>query len=315
MNDNHCCTGAEDTRRALVLGEALVDIVNHPDSSDPVELPGGSPMNVAITLGRLGRGVELVTWLGCDERGQRVRDHIEASHVRIGDDSCAASHTSTAAASIGADGAATYTFDLEWQLPPVTVDASVVVAHSGSIACTLEPGASAIADVMARAREFATVTYDPNARPTIMGEPSEAMRQVQRMLDLADVIKVSDEDIEWLTEGRDVDTVATEWVNAGCALVVVTRGPRGASAIAATGRVDVPAAAVEVVDTVSAGDSFMGALIDALWSEDLLGAERRPALHAITTEQMARVLERCRAVSAVTVSRAGANPPWAHELA
>ncbi|MDO5721920.1 MAG: carbohydrate kinase [Actinomycetaceae bacterium] len=301
------------TLHALVVGEALVDIVQRPDGSSE-EIPGGSPANVALTLGRLGRPVELVTWLGADERGEKVAEHLRDSQVFLGSASCMAPATSTAVATIGQDGAATYQFNLDWQVPATELDPATIVVHSGSIAATVEPGGSQVAELLRRARTQATITYDPNARPTIMGDAQVALRRVEEIVAAADVVKVSDEDVEWLTGGADVDEVALKWVEGGCPLVVVTCGPRGASAFFPGGRVDVRSPEVDVVDTVGAGDSFMGGLIDALWAEGLLGADRRQALSEISRDQVQRVVDRATAVSAVTVSRAGANPPWSSEL-
>lgn len=298
---------------ALVIGEALIDIVERVGTQTE-EIPGGSPANVAITLGRLGRSVQLVTWLGRDPRGKLIAEHLRHSQVELSEGSWGASRTSTARAVIGEDGAASYEFDLSWSVPPTQIDDSVLVAHSGSIAATVEPGGSEVVRTLQQAQKHATITYDPNARPTIMGSAPQARERVEQVLALADVVKVSDEDVQWLYGTGDVDAVARGWLGDATALVVVTRGPRGATAFAQAGQVDIPAAAVDVVDTVGAGDSFMGALIDALWSLNLLGANRREQLRQISLEQMEQVLARASAVSAVTVSRAGANPPWKAEL-
>lgn len=299
--------------RALILGEALIDVVI-PQTGEVKEIPGGSPANVALTLGRLGRDVELATWLGNDTRGDAVKTHIEASHVKIHPGSFQATRTSTAEASLDANGAASYQFDLQWELPAVTVDESVLVAHAGSIATTLEPGGTQVLEALKAARAHATVTYDPNARPSIMGDPEIAYERVLELLKTADVVKVSDEDIDWFTAGAPLPQVAREWCKLGASLVIVTRGGQGSAAYGEFGCIDYPAEEVTVVDTVGAGDSFMGAVIDALWTLNLLGADRREALHNITREQVDFVMERARKVAAVTVSRAGANPPWADEL-
>lgn len=301
-------------KRALILGEALIDVVI-PQDGPTREIPGGSPANVALTLGRLDRPVELVTWLGSDEQGRIVADHIEASKVTIQPASLAAPRTSTAQATLNESGAATYQFDIQWELPETQVDATVLVAHSGSIATTLEPGGTQVLETLRRAREFATVTYDPNARPSIMGDAATAYQRVLDLVRTADVVKVSDEDIEWFTSGAPYQQVAREWLELGASLVIVTRGPKGSAAFARSGEFNYEAVDVPVVDTVGAGDSFMGAVIDALWAADLLGADRRPQLQAITAEQVEFVMNRARQVSSVTVSRAGANPPWTFELA
>lgn len=298
---------------ALVIGEALVDIVV-PQRGDRREIPGGSPANVALTLGRLERPVELVTWLGEDSRGRSVAEHIRKSNVTIGSRSFGARKTSTALATLDDTGAASYEFDLEWRLPEIELDDSVQVIHTGSIATTLEPGGSELVDFLREAREHATITYDPNARPTIMGEPEEAYERVKEIIQLADVVKTSDEDIEWFTGETDLDRVAAQWLEMGASLIVVTRGGDGSSAFIPGTRIDMPASPVDVVDTVGAGDSFMGGLIDALWSENMLGLNNRYALRNIFDETVVRVLARASSISAITVSRAGANPPWKHEL-
>ena len=158
--------------------------------------------------------------------------------------------------------------------------------------------------------------FDPNARPSIMGEPEAALASLERFIALADVVKVSDEDIEWLTGGAPLDEVVERWLGMGPALVVVTCGKHGSLAVTSSGlRVTKTPGDVAVVDTVGAGDSFMGGIIDAMWCMGLRGADAREALRALSEEQVRAIIDRASAVSDVTVSRKGANPPWAHELA
>ncbi|MFE6969438.1 carbohydrate kinase [Isoptericola sp. NPDC057653] len=298
----------------LAVGEALVDVVHRTDGSHE-EHPGGSLANVALTLGRLGRDVRLATWLGRDARGDDVRAWLAESRVALTPGSDGADRTSVAQATLDATGAATYEFDLEWQVPAGAgaTDGTLAV-HTGSIAAMLAPGDAAVRQVLEDARRVATVSYDPNARPALMGDAASVRPRVEELVALSDVVKVSDEDIAWLAPGADPLDVARAWQATGPALVVVTFGGEGATAVTAAGEVTVAAPRVDVVDTVGAGDSFMGALLDGLWSTDLLGASRRDALRAIPVADTERLLARCAAVAAVTVSRAGANPPWAREL-
>ncbi|WP_435735327.1 carbohydrate kinase [Cellulosimicrobium sp. PMB13] len=298
----------------LAVGEALIDVVHRADGTVD-ELPGGSLANVALTLGRLGRDARLVTWIGDDAHGTALRGWLGESGVTLTPGSTTAERTSVATAHLDEHGAATYDFDLEWQVPPgTTVDAGTLAVHTGSIAAVLEPGASAVRELVASARSAATVTYDPNARPALMGDPAEARPRIEALVTLADVVKVSDEDLAWLAPGSDPVAVARDWLALGPAVVVVTLGGEGAVAVTAGGEQRVTAPRVAVVDTVGAGDSFMGALIDGLWDADLLGADRREALRAIDSTTLAGLLERCVAVAAITVSRAGANPPRRAEL-
>lgn len=304
------------SERALVIGEALIDAVRHPDGSR-AEHPGGSPANVALGLGRLGREVDLLTWLGHDAEGDAVRRHLEASHVRVLDGDRSATRTPVATAHLDADGVATYEFDLEWDLPTSWDEPAgdPVVVHTGSIAAVLQPGGARVAQEVSRRQATSTVTYDPNLRPALMGSPAHAQPYVDALVALADVVKVSDEDLAWLHPGVAPAEIAEQWSRSGPALVVVTHGGEGAFASTSAGaRITVAAPKVQVADTVGAGDSFMGGLIDGLWSAGLLGAGRRQALHDVDAATVERVLERCARIAAITVSRPGANPPTSAEL-
>jgi len=300
---------------ALVIGEALVDVVRRPDGSVDAH-PGGSPANVALGLGRLGRDVELLTHLADDENGALVMRHLEGSLVTLAEGSVTADRTSVATAHLDAAGAATYDFDLTWALDPAAKPLpGPLVVHTGSIAAVLQPGGADVLRLIERFRDTATVTYDPNARPALMGEPAGALAAIEAVIALTDVVKVSDEDIQWLDRHTSVDDVAARWLGLGPAFVVVTRGGDGATAYVQGGRrVDVAALRVEVVDTVGAGDSFMSGLIDGLWGAGLLGASQRDELRAIDLDALARILGRCVRIGAITVSRAGANPPTSAEM-
>ncbi|GAB4084059.1 carbohydrate kinase [Myceligenerans cantabricum] len=304
----------------LAVGEALVDEVHRPDGST-AEHPGGSIANVALTLGRLGRDVRLATWLGRDERGDSVRAWLGESDVATAAGSDGADRTSVAVATLDDGGSATYEFDLTWRVPEqAAAGPETLAVHTGSIAAVLEPGGSQVRALVEAARATSTITYDPNARPVIMGPADEARERIEALVALSDVVKVSDEDLGWLYPGQEPTAAARAWLSggsgggAGPSLVVVTKGGAGAVALTAGDDVEVKAPVARVVDTVGAGDSFMGALIDGLWSQDLLGAGRRDALRAIGPETLGGLLERCVAVAAITVSRAGANPPRREEL-
>lgn len=302
--------------RALVVGEALVDVVRRPDGSQQ-EHPGGSPANVALGLARLGRRADLLTWLAPDAHGDLVRRHLEASGVHVLTGDRAPDRTSVATARLDADGVATYDFDLAWDLPASwdEDDDDALVVHTGSIGAVLAPGGAKAVDLLERRRAVSTVTYDPNLRPALMGDPADVLPVVERLVAAADVVKVSDEDLAWLLPGVAPAEVAEQWSRSGPALVVVTHGGEGAFASTAAGaRLTVPAPRVTVADTVGAGDSFMGGLVDGLWSAGLLGADRRTALHDVDTATVEAVLTRCARIAAITVSRSGANPPTSAEL-
>lgn len=301
-------------KHALIIGEALIDIVS-PSSGQSTEHVGGSPANVAVGLARLGNPVKLATWFGDDVRGQAIQAHFAHDSVEIVPGSDGASRTSTAHAILDNTGAATYAFDLEWEVPEVHLDTNVQVLHVGSIGATLQPGGAAVAEIVSAAREYAIISYDPNARPSIMGSPQEAEQAIKNIVLQSDVVKVSDEDLAWLYPQLDPREVVRQWAQQGPALVIMTAGGEGSFAVTSTGiEVEVPAAATTVVDTVGAGDSYMGGVIDALWRRDLIGAENRSQLHEISETAVRAVMEWAAQIAGITVSRPGANPPTYQEL-
>ncbi|WP_010550252.1 carbohydrate kinase family protein [Brachybacterium paraconglomeratum] len=301
------------TARILIAGEALTDIVVDADGARR-EHPGGSPLNVAVALSRLGHDAHLLTAIGDDVRGDAIRAHLDESGVQLTPASVRPGRTSTAEAVLDAHGAATYTFDLTWDPDTAGLPETPDAVHTSSIAAVLEPGATTLSALLRSARGSSTISYDPNARPTLMGAPEDVRARIEKNIALSDVVKASDEDVAWLYGTEDVEDVAASWRDLGPSLTVLTRGGDGAVAFSASGRVQVAPVQVEVVDTVGAGDTFSAGILDALAAKGLLGADRREMLAAIPSDDLATVLRRAAALSAITVSRAGANPPWSHEL-
>ena len=296
----------------VVVGEALMDVVHGHDGLVQ-ELPGGSAANVAITLARLGRVPTLVTCLGEDARGHRLRRWLNKSGVHIDPGSFGNGPTSTAVARLDATGSASYEFGISWNLDG-RICPGADVLHTGSIATLLAPGAEVVTRWVTQARSQATIIFDPNLRPSILGDRAGVRRSVEGFVGLADAVKVSDEDLRWLYPGRDPLDAVLEWHSRGPGLVVLTAGANGALAASAAGLVSCPAPRVTVVDTVGAGDTFTGALVDGLLRAGLAGACARDRLRAVPTALTRELLQRCAAAAAVTVSRRGANPPHATEL-
>ncbi|MEV0142329.1 carbohydrate kinase family protein [Streptomyces globisporus] len=301
-----------DRLEPLVIGECVADIVRLPDRADRVH-PGGSPANVAYGLARLGHHATLLTQLGADGHGLLIRDHLAAAGVEVRTDG-AAGPTPSAVVTLDAQGHATYAFDIGWTLGPVPLDRAPGHVHTGSIAAVVEPGAATVLAALESLRAAATVSYDPNVRPELMGERGRAVDRVERCVELSDVVKASDEDLRWLHPGEEPERIAERWLAAGPALVLVTRGGAGAFALFPGGRITIGAPAVEVVDTVGAGDAFMSGALHALAAHGLLGPDARDRLHAVDRDTVADVLRHAVASAAVTVSRAGANPPGPDEL-
>ncbi len=294
---------------ALVVGEALVDVVETADGS-VVERPGGSAANAAVALSRLQRPVLLATSYGPDERGRLLSDHLAASGVLLATEPHVVPHTSVARARIGADGAASYDFDVAWRLGPVTV-ADVQVLHVCSLAPLLDPGAEVVADLVDRLLPTTMVSYDLNIRPAITGVGPEVLARVNALVARADLVKASDEDLAVLWPDIDEDRAVEHLLAVGARNVVVTRGPGGARwswGRRSSDRLVVPALPVEVVDTIGAGDTFGAGLLDAVW--DQLGDR----LAHLTDEQRSQALGHAARCAAVTVSRVGADPPWRAEL-
>ncbi|MFJ8373010.1 carbohydrate kinase [Streptomyces sp. NPDC094461] len=297
----------------LVIGECVADIVRLPGAADRVH-PGGSPANVAYGLARLGHGATLLTQLGPDANGRLIRDHLTGAGVEVRTDDATAP-TPSAAVTLDGAGRAAYTFEIGWTLGPVSLDRPPHHVHTGSVAAVMEPGAATVLGAVESLRTAATVSYDPNVRPELMGDHASAVRRVERCVALSDVVKASDEDLEWLYPGQGPDRIAERWLATGPAVVLVTRGGDGALAVLPGGRVTVDALPTEVVDTVGAGDAFMSGTLHALAAHGLLGADGRERLRSLGRVRTADVLRHAAASAAVTVARAGANPPDVAELA
>ena len=289
--------------RGLVIGESLIDIVG----SD--EHVGGSPLNVAVGLGRLGREVDFLTYLADDSYGRRIIDYVEAAGVQLLSESRTAKRTATARSTIAADGSAEYVFDLDWQLSGTPPVAPPLFVHTGSIAAVQDPGCLAVAALIDTYRVSATVTFDPNVRPSLIAHRESAVARIERLIERSDIVKVSEEDLRWIDPVRPPEQIAQMWLGLGPAIVAVTMAERGAVAFCASGAARVPARAVRVVDTVGAGDSFMAGLLDALWGSGLLGADRRTELRGIGVDALTAALAAASLSSALTVARAGADLP------
>jgi len=297
----------------LVLGESLVDIVATL-SGAPHEYAGGSAANVAVALSRLGRPVRLATSFAADPHGQMIAAHLQQAGVALACDPGAIERTSTAMATIGTAGAARYAFDIDWRLNAVPGEPAPLVAHTCSLGAVLAPGADDVLALLDGLRDRASVTYDINARPAVTGTGPEVVARVERMVDVADLVKASDEDLEALYPDRSTTDSAAALLARGPAAVVVTRGGAGALWLDRAGPVEVESRPVAVADTIGAGDTFGAALIDALWERGRLGAEHRETLRSLDRAEVVEVLEHAARAAAVTVSRPGADPPWRHEL-
>jgi fructokinase len=314
-------------RMLTVLGEALIDLIpeappGQPDSTRYNARVGGSPFNVAIGLARLGQPTEFMARLSGDSFGSLLRRHLEANHVGLAASPRATQPTTLAVAQLDEQGRAFYDFyregtaDWQWTgaelaaLPPDTV-----ALHTGSLASWLAPGAGEIAVLVQRMRIAGSMflSYDPNIRPDLFTDRSEALPMVERSIGAAHLTKASTEDIEWLYPDQSLVAVARRWLDLGTELVVITRGGDGLSAFnLAQGRVDQPGVPVTVVDTIGAGDACMAALLDGFSRQ---GSARPRELVTVSTDRLKQVLSHAALVAAMTCARPGADPPTAAEVA
>jgi fructokinase len=300
----------------VVVGEALIDLVGQRGGRTLAAHPGGSPANVALGLARLGVSVTLKTRLGRDAFGEMILSHLEASGVRVDVGAEGQVPTSLAIATLAA-GIASYDFRIDWDveaLAPLPIETRCL--HTGSLATVLPPGKASVVDLVEREhkRGRVTVSYDPNVRPALLGDAARARPDIERLVALSDVVKVSDEDLRWLYPDRPDEDVAQAWLASGPALVVVTRGGAGVYAVSAGLELHRPAVPLDLVDTVGAGDSFTSGLLDGLHRADLIGGARRDALAAIDEATLGSVLDAATLIAAITCSRPGADPPTRAEV-
>ncbi|MDV8149023.1 carbohydrate kinase [Arthrobacter sp. B10-11] len=301
-----------------VIGESLVDIISDPRRPQEVqEHPGGSPLNVAVGTARLGLATNLVTHYADDRYGLMIEGHLHSNGVTAVRGGSAP--TSTATATLIPDGAASYVFDISWDfngasLPALAAAEGSAHVHTGSIAAVLPPEAQATLALVQAAREHATVSFDPNCRPGISPDATAARTQAELFVAASDVVKASDEDLAWLYPDRALEESLQAWLELGPAIVALTRGANGPVIMTRQGRVEMPAEAVTVADTVGAGDSFMAGLVSGLAQLDALGAGGRQRLRDITPGELHALAAYANRAAAITCSRPGANPPTSAEL-
>jgi len=304
--------------RVIVIGESLVDIISDPRRPEEIQAyPGGSPLNVAVGAARLDLQTTLVTHYAEDRYGLMIDQHLRSNNVRVINGGTSA--TSTALAALGTDGAAHYTFSIDWDINGASLPALAAVegsthVHTGSIATMLRPGDKATLALVKAARKHATVSYDPNCRPAISPDVAEARNRAELFVTASDIVKASDEDLSWLYPDRTPEQTMAAWLELGPAIVALTRGASGPVVLARQGRVEMAAEPITVADTVGAGDSFMAGLISGLSQLDALGTSGRQRLQNLTPDEMNALAAYANRAAAITCSRQGANPPRSAEL-
>ncbi len=303
----------------LCCGEALIDMIPRPIADGKtafVPHPGGAVFNTAIALGRLGASAGFYCGLSDDLFGRMLVRALEEAAVDTTLCPRPAAPTTLAFVEL-TDGQAKYAFyDENTALRSLTPTAlpplpdRVNALFFGGISLVAEPCGSAYEALMTRSVDQVTM-LDPNIRPGFITHEHAYRARIERMIALADIVKLSDEDLHWLCGSGDSDRLAQGLMAQGPTIVVITQGAKGATAWCREETVHVPGRAVQVVDTVGAGDTFNAGFLAALNGAGVLN---RSALREISTGTLRHALELGTRAAAVTVSRAGANPPWRHEL-
>ncbi len=300
----------------LACGEALVDLVPVPcgDETGYVPRGGGSSLNVAIGLGRLGTPVGFLGRVSRDHFGRKLRARLEENGVDVrylleGDEA-----TTLAVVHLEPDSEPQFAFYGEGTADrllteddlPASLPDDLVALHFGSISLVREPGASAFEALMRREHGRRVLSLDPNVRPSLIADRAAYLERLAGWLSLADIVKVSRADLGWLYPGRSPEAVAREWLALGPGLVVLTRGPEGAAAFAAAGEAAVPGVPTEVADTVGAGDAFTAGLLAWLHRSGRLD---RAGVRTLSASSIHECLRHANAVAGLTCRRPGAEPP------
>jgi fructokinase len=299
----------------LVGGEALYDLV-YDGHEDLQGHPGGAAFTTARTIGRLAQPVAYLGRLSTDRFGTTLERMLAADGVRLDTVVRTDEPTTLALAEIDETGSARYRFyERATSAPGLTPEAALAalppavgILHVGTLGLTLEPMASALEAVVEELSGGALVMVDPNVRPWVIGDAETYRRRLRRVLGRSDVVKVSEEDLAWLEPQRSAAAAARMLLQAGPRVVLLTRGGDGVQVVTGAGDVPVPALAIEVVDTIGAGDAFGGGFL-AWWRSQGFGREQLGDQDAVVEAARFGAL-----VAARTCERAGASPPYLSEL-
>ena len=299
------------SNQVWVVGEVLIDLI--PDGAERKAIVGGGPANTAKALAKLGIDTQFIDGISSDKYGQMALNELRKDNVKLDFVHFSDKPTCLAIVSLDSSGSATYEFVIEetatfdftptWLPDPVANKHSLL--HIGTLVTALEPAASILHKWASDLAKVAPIVFDPNIRPAVMGNRDEYVRQVERWVDIATSVKVSDDDIYWLYPDKSIDDVANAWLAKGAKLVVVTFGDKGLTAFSEQEKISVLAQKVIVADTVGAGDTVGAILVEAIIES---GLEK---LHG---EVLKKMLERAAKAAAITVSRTGAVPPTRDEI-
>jgi fructokinase len=290
-----------------VAGEVLIDMLPTGD------VVGGGPANTAKALARLGYEVDFIDGISSDAHGVKARRELERDGVGLSHSLTSDKPTCTATLTLDSHGGASYDFLIEatatfdfnnsWLPDPERLKPSVL--HIGTLAAIIEPGASALFNWAVRVGEFAPIIFDPNIRPSVMGDRATYAAAVEKWVSISSIVKVSDDDIKWLYPDETLDEVAHRWIAQGVSCVVVTRGAHGLIGFTEHGMEEVDGAKIIIVDSVGAGDTVGAIIVEGVIKHSVAGLQG----HVLN-----EVLHKAATAAGITCSRAGAQPPHKHEL-
>ena len=304
----------------LCCGEALIDMLPRRTAAGEAGFapcPGGAVFNTAVALGRLGARAGLFSGLSDDLFGEMLQTALAASRVDTAFAVTSARPTTLAFVALQ-DGQASYAFYDEntagrmltpADLPALPTDISTL--FFGGISLVAEPCGGTYEALLTREAGTRVTMLDPNIRPAFITDQTAYRARIARMMALADIVKFSDEDLHWFLGTGELDELAQGLLAGGPKVVLLTEGAKGARAFTGNGAVSVAAAPVDVADTVGAGDTFNAGFLASLHRA---GALTRPGIAGLADQTLENALKLGVRAAGVTVSRAGANPPWENEL-
>ena len=304
----------------LCCGEALIDMLPRKtaDGSDAYQpYNGGSVYNTAIAIGRLGIDVGLFAGLSTDFFGDSLADGLKAAGVSAKYLRRKDLHTTLALVKL-TNGHARYSFIdegsagrmlLKSDLPKLPK--SVTALHFGSISLIPEPCATTYETLMKLSAKTCVISLDPNIRPTLIKDKRKHVARLNRLIAMADIVKISDEDVKWMTGKSEFAKTAKGWLRKGAKVVAITRGGEGVEVFTRSVAFVLAAPKVKVADTVGAGDTFTAGFLTNLSRSGLLNKKAIAGLDEAQLRAAASFAMKC---AAVTVSRPGADPPWVHEV-
>jgi fructokinase len=294
-----------------VVGEVLIDLI--PDRDQYFAVVGGGPANTAKALAKLGVKTYFIDGISADKYGQMAKAELLSANVLLdyaqfsNKPTCTAKVTLTKSGSASyefvTEGTATFDFSDLWLPDPQSLKPSLL--HIGTLATVIEPGASVLFEWAQSVAQVAPIVFDPNIRPAVLGDRDGYVKKVEKWVAISSAVKVSDEDLNWLFPGKEINEIVNNWIEVGVQLIVVTLGDKGISAYRKNEQINVDAVRVVVADTVGAGDTVGAVLVEAIVDN---------GLDRLTGEVLKTMLNRAVKAAAITVSRTGANPPSKDEI-